>query len=254
MLAFAPTIAYKLTDNVSIGLAAQGYYATLDLDIALPAPGPNNDNGKATLDGDDTGFSYNLGIAWEVSERTRIGLDYQAEVDLDFDGKLKANVPGIRVDSNTELPLAAKVRLGINHNLDDQIGFWFSLGWDDWSALDEVFVSLPEREGGLKKNWDDTYHYAAGFQYRLDRNWEIASGIAYDTNPVDSTDRTADLPVDRQIRYNAGARYTLRDGLTIGGYINYTDLGSAKIDARFWSGEYDKNSAIELGINANWTF
>ncbi len=254
VLGFAPTIAYKLTDNVSIGLAAQGYYATLDLDIALPAPGPNNDSGKATLDGDDTGFSYNLGIAWQATDNTRIGLDYQAEVELDFDGKLRTNPPGARVDSNTELPLAAKVRLGINHQLDDQIGFWFTLGWDDWSTLDEVLVSLPEREGGLKKNWDDTYHYAAGFQYRLDHKWEIASGVAYDTNPVDSTDRTADLAVDRQIRYNLGARYPVRDNLTIGGYLNYTDLGDARIDARFWSGEYQNNSVIEFAINANWTF
>ena len=254
ILSLAPTVSYRLTDTVSIGFAPQMYYGTLDLDVALPALGPNNDNGKASLDGDDTGFSYNVGVAWQVSDNTRIGLDYQSEVDLDFDGSLKATVPGINVDSNTELPLAAKVRLGINHNLDDQIGFWFTLGWDDWSTLDEVLVSVPDREAGLQKNWDDTYHYAAGFQYKLDHHWEIASGVAYDTSPVDSTDRTADLPVDRQIRYNLGARYTLRDGLTIGGYVNYTDLGSAKIDARAWSGEYEKNGVIELAINANWTF
>ena len=175
-------------------------------------------------------------------------------MDIDFDGRLRGNLSGLEVQSNTEIPLAAKLRLGINHNLDDQIGFWFTLGWDDWSTLDEVFVSLPEREGGLQKNWDDTYHYAAGFQYKLDRHWEIASGVAYDTSPVGASDRTADLPVNRQIRYNLGARYTLRDNLTIGGYLSYTDLGSAKINSRFWSGEYEKNGATEIAINANWTF
>ena len=141
-----------------------------------------------------------------------------------------------------------------SHNLDDQIGFWFTLGWDDWSTLDEVFVSLPEREGGLEKDWDDTYHFAAGFQYKLDHKWEIASGVAYDTNPTDASNRTADLPVDRQIRYNLGARYTLRDNLTLGGYLNYTDLGKARIESRFWSGEYEKNSVIELALSANWAF
>ncbi len=254
VLAVAPTLSYRLTDTISVGVAPQGYYATLDLDLAVPAVGPVPEGANATLDGDDTGFSYNVGIAWQPSDNTRIGLDYQAEVDIDFDGNLKGNLSGAKVDSNTELPLAAKVRLGINHNLDDQIGFWFTLGWDDWSTLDEVLVSVPDREAGLKKNWDDTYHYAAGFQYKLDHHWEIASGVAYDTNPVDSTDRTADLPVDRQIRYNLGARYTLRDNLTIGGYISYTDLGSAKIESRFWSGEYEKNGATEIAINANWTF
>jgi len=250
VLAFGATASYQLTDSLSIGIAPQAYYGTLDLDLAIPGPQPR----KASLDGEDTGFSYNVGVAWEVSERTRIGLDYQAEVDLDFDGRLKGDLTGIRIDSNTELPLAAKARLGINHNLDDQIGFWFTLGWDDWSALDEVLVALPEIEAGLEKSWEDTYHYAAGFQYKLDHKWEIAAGVAYDTNPVSASDRTADLPVDRQIRYNLGSRYTWSDNLTIGGYLNYTDLGSAEINARSWSGDYSSNSVIEFAINANWTF
>ncbi|MEP1594855.1 MAG: outer membrane protein transport protein, partial [Halieaceae bacterium] len=123
----------------------------------------------------------------------------------------------------------------------------------DWSALDEVFVALPSQGASLKKNWEDTYHYAAGFQYKASDRWDITAGIAYDTNPVSSSDRTADLPVDRQIRYNIGARYALRDNLKLGGYANYTDLGSAKIKANGWSGEYSSNNVIELGVYANWT-
>ena len=71
-------------------------------------------------------------------------------------------------------------------------------------------------------------------------------------NAVSSTDRTADLPVDRQIRYNVGARYALRDNLNLGGFVNYTDLGSAKIRNDFWSGEYSSNGVVEIGVYANW--
>lgn len=252
VLALAPTIAFQLTDNFSVGAAAQLYYGSLDMKIAVPSIRPNVDNGQGKLDGTDTGFAFALGAVYEFSDLTRVGINYQSEIELDFDGKLKIPAGSVRVDSNTELPLAQMVRVSLHHSLDDQIGFDFTIGWDDWSALDEVFVALPSQGAGLKKNWEDTYHYAAGFQYKASDKWDITAGIAYDTNPVDARDRTADLPVDRQIRYNVGARYALRDNLDLGGYANYTDLGSAKIRTDLWAGEYSSNSVIELGVYANW--
>jgi hypothetical protein len=69
---------------------------------------------------------------------------------------------------------------------------------------------------------------------------------------VDASARVPELPVDEQIRYNAGARYHLSDTLILGGYVNYTDLGKAKIDAEFWSGEYSTNEMIQLSFFANW--
>ncbi|MEP1471112.1 MAG: outer membrane protein transport protein [Halieaceae bacterium] len=253
VLALSPTVAYQLTDDLSVGAGIQYFYGTLDLKLAIPSIRPGVDNGKGKLDGTDSGFGFTLGAVYEFSELTRLGINYQSEVELDFDGKLQVPANSVRVDSNTELSLAQMVRVSLHHSLDDQIGFDFTVGWDDWSALDEVFVALPSQGASLKKNWEDTYHYAAGFQYKASDRWDITAGIAYDTNPVSSSDRTADLPVDRQIRYNIGARYALRDNLKLGGYANYTDLGSAKIKANGWSGEYSSNNVIELGVYANWT-
>ncbi|MEP4486486.1 MAG: outer membrane protein transport protein [Halioglobus sp.] len=247
-----PTVAYQVTDQLSIGAAAQYFYGSLDLEIAIPSVGPGNDNGKAKLDGTDTGFSYALGAVYELSEMTRIGVNYQGEVKLDFDGKLKIPAGGVSANSNTKLPLSPLVRLSLHHSLDEQIGFDFTVGWDGWSTLDKVFVSVPSQGGSLEKNWEDTYHYAAGFQYAASSKWDITAGVAYDTSPVGSRDRTADLPVDRQVRYNVGARYALRDNLDLGGFVNYTDLGNAKIQNDFWSGEYDTNVIVELGVYANW--
>ena len=65
-------------------------------------------------------------------------------------------------------------------------------------------------------------------------------------------DRTADMPIDRQVRYTGGARYKLRDNLTVGGYVNYTDLGSARISTERWGGEYGSNSVLEFSVYFNW--
>ena len=45
---------------------------------------------------------------------------------------------------------------------------------------------------------------------RMDR-WLLQVGFSYDTSPVDSDDRTPDMPMDRQIRYTTGVQYKWSD-------------------------------------------
>jgi long-chain fatty acid transport protein len=82
----------------------------------------------------------------------------------------------------------------------------------------------------------------------------LTSGVSYDTNPVDSKNRNAQLPVDRQLRLAFGARYNMGENLTIGGYLNYADLGNGKIDAANFGGEYKNNAAPQVVANLNWRF
>ncbi len=251
LIALGGTASYRVNDQLSIGAGAQYWYATLDMELGLPSL-PGRDEGRASLDGTDSSYGFTLGAIYEFSDATRIGINYQSELEADFDGKLKASVADVRVDSNTELNMAQTIRIGLHHDLNDTIGLDFTWGWDDWSTLDSVFVSVPDREGALDKNWDDTYHYAIGMQYKLNSDWDLTTGVAYDTNPVDAYERTADLPVDRQIRLSGGARYQFSDTMNLGGYITYMDLGSAKIRGRNWGGEFGDNSIIAFAFNLNW--
>lgn len=253
VLAISPTVGYKVTDKLSLGLALQYYYTTLDFEIALPTI-PGRDAGKGTLDGKDNGFSYALGAMYEFSDNTRLGIRYQGEIDADFDGnvKVQGSILDRSIDSDTNLTMAALLRLGLYHQLNERWGLGVTIGWDDWSALDNVFVSLPEEGAALVKNWDDTYHYALGLEYAASRHWDLTGGIAYDSNPVSAHDRTADLPVDRQVRYTGGARYQLRDNISIGGYLNYTDLGSARISSERWGGKYADNHVLEFSFSLSW--
>jgi hypothetical protein len=40
--------------------------------------------------------------------------------------------------------------------------------------------------------------------------------------------------------------------VSIGGYLNYTDLGSARISTERWGGEYSDNEVIEFSLFFNW--
>ena len=248
VMAMGGTVAYQVTDRLSIGVTPQIFYSTLTQKLRLPGV-------RVKLDGDDTGFGGAVGALYDFNTGTRVGISWQSSFDIKFDGKLKidGNIDGVQVSTDTQLTMAQNVRLALHHDVDDRLGLDFTVGWDNWDELDNIFVSVKGVGGvPIVTDWKDTYHYAAGFQYKLNDDWDITAGIAYDTNVVSANERVPELPVDEQIRYNAGARYHLSNTLIVGGYVNYTDLGSAKIDALLWSGKYSTNEMYQLSLYANW--
>jgi len=84
--------------------------------------------------------------------------------------------------------------------------------------------------------------------------WLLQLEFSYDTSPVDSDDRTPDMPMDRQIRYAAGAQYQWSEKLSVGGQFVYADYGDAKIKNDLLKGEYDRNELFFFALNANWKF
>ena len=263
VLALSPTVAYQVTDHLSVGASLQAVYADLKIDLALPRPDPARPDGKGKLDGNDFRAAYTLGTLYEPAEGTRFGLFYQSKVTAKFDGDFQASYTdvgingeelGRNVATDTELTFAEYVRFGVHQDMNEQWGVDFTVGWDNWSQLGNVLISAENGAAGIPTQWRDTYHYAWGAQYKLDKYWEFTGGVAYDSNPVDSEYRNAQLPVDRQISYAVGARYKLQENILIGGYINYTDLGKARITAKRFGGDFDYNNALALMTNVSWTF
>ena len=251
-LVLMPSIAYRLNDHVSFGFGLPVMYTDLELDVAVPTPDPLLPDGRATIDGDDTVVSFNLSTLIEFSETSRLGIVYQHEFDSTYSGGVEIQPVGAAVGAETDLMLASTVRASFTQEMSDDLTVHLTVGWDDWSALDEINISTQSGGAALPRNWDDTYHVAWGFDYRFNPKWQMRGGVAYDTNPVDKEDRTADMPVDRQVRYALGAQYNRSDNLSIGAELVYADYGSGKIDALGYGGEYDSNDLIFFSVNANW--
>lgn len=254
VMALSPTIAYRVTDKLSVGASLQAVYSNLNLHFAIPRLDANRPEGNGSINGDDVLPGFTLGAMYELSERTRFGLSYQSEIEPKFDGDLKTNPAGLQVSTDTKLPLGEYVRFSVHQAMDERWSVEFTTGWDNWSSLGNVLVDTENRSAGLATNWKDTYHVAWGTEYKLDNYWTLTGGVAYDTNPVSDQNRNAQLPVDKQIRYAVGAQYALMDSLTVGGYVNYADLFSAHIKSKNFGGKFDYNNATQIIANVNWTF
>jgi long-chain fatty acid transport protein len=254
VMALSPTIAYRVTDKLSVGASLQAVYSNLNLHFAIPRLDANRPEGNGSINGDDVLPGFTLGAMYELSERTRFGLSYQSELEPKFDGDLKTNPAGLQVSTDTKLPLGEYLRFSVHQAMDERWSVEFTTGWDNWSSLGNVLVDTENRSAGLATNWKDTYHVAWGTEYKLDNHWTVTGGVAYDTNPVSDQNRNAQLPVDKQIRYAVGAQYALMDSLTVGGYVNYADLFSADIKSKNFGGKFDYNNATQIIANVNWTF
>ena len=89
-LAVNPTIAYQITPWLSVGGGASIVRGEMKAKVAVSTllePG----DGRLRYDATDVGYGFDLGVLFEVSSRTRLGLTYVSEVDLEFKDDLRFN-------------------------------------------------------------------------------------------------------------------------------------------------------------------
>ena len=253
-----PSVAFKATDKLSFGVSLPVMYSDLELDIAIPnLISPGDDEGKGELEGDDVQVAASLSFHYQFTPQTAIGGRATSKFKFDYGGNLERKYGG-QVGINTELTMAAIAKVGLSHYFNDRWSGYATLGWEDWSEMDEVLLSGNSRGVVLPRDWHDTYHSALGADYRVDEQWTLRAGIAYDTSPTNDNDRTADMPLDEQFRYAIGADYMRKSGMKVSGSLVYADYGDAEIDnsgnlrLTGFKGEYKTNDLWFASVSFNW--
>jgi len=250
-LSVIPSVAYKVNDWLSLGASGNIMYGKLDEELTAPPP---NGTGKVEIDGDDFEFGFSFSALAEVSDRTRIGLVYFSEMTPSFDGDVKLSPPGLEVGIDTSITFPQFVKASIYNDLSDQWAVVGTIGWEQWSAFENITISTDQGSKVLPRNWKDTWYFGAGLHYRPTDQWLVMAGAAYDTSPVDDEDRTVDMPMDRQIRLSCGAQYAWSERFTVGGYFTYANYGDAKIEQSLLHGDFERNSLYFLAFSGSWKF
>jgi long-chain fatty acid transport protein len=253
-----PNIAYRVNNWLSLGAGATITYTDIEYRLAAPPTNPPvGGQGQAEIDGDDIEFGFNFGALVDLSPRTRIGAIYVSEIEPDFSGDLTLNTVGPSFATSSELTITYPqlARVGVYHELNDQWALLGTVGWENWSEFDELVLSVENGAVPIPTGWEDTYHFSGGVHYRPKEDWLLQAGITYDTSPVGRSDRSADLPIDRQIRYAVGAQYRWTERKSIGAAFEYIDAGEAGIDnPAILTGEYDTNRVFMFALNFGYKF
>jgi len=208
--------------------------------------------GSVNIDGNDIGATWSLSTFIDVSPRTNLGITYVAENEVSLDSDITVDPVGLLLDADVEFPFVQTARLSIAHDINDNVTLLGTFAWDDWSSFENLLVSTTMGDQSIARNWEDTYKYALGVRWHSGDSWTWHAGAAYDTSPTNASDRTPDMPIDRQIRLGFGGQYERPSGRKIGAVFEYVDLGDARIENDLLVGEYETNRFVTLSINVAW--
>ncbi len=277
-VSFQPTYAYKITDDLSVGLGPRfmlGYFRT-EVAVNNNVLGLGNaEDGQLRYKDTDWGTGANVGVLYNLNERTRLGLAWTSKIKLKFEDKTelkKITNPLLRLalnrldadQLNVDMNVPQTVTTSVSYQLDPQWTLLGSLGWQDWSDFGKVGVEVDTDLGSTartaQRQYKDTWHASIGAQHQINPKLRWNVGLGYDSSAVDDKDRTVDNPMNEAWRLATGVSYALQEDVDV--HMSYTliylgDMDVQQTKARSGgsvSGEY-KNAALHvLGGGVVWRF
>ncbi len=204
LITFGPSVAYKVTDTLSLGATLQVTAGRLKLDQPFGTfDPPASVRFRFRFNMDDYGFHYafggRLGATYRLTDWLTFAVAYQTPREFNFDGDVRLTFPeglGIdRVNTKGTIPLTlphqvdAGVAIKPMPKLLVEVGF----SWIGWSAEDPFrtfTVKLDTPPEGFPRtlaapiNWDDQYIYRIGAAYELTAALTLRAGYSYASNPV----------------------------------------------------------------------
>ena len=265
-IALSPSLGYRVSDRLSLGVGLSVLYTNFDETIAINnnalVPGPATvPDSKIKLENmDDWSLQPFAGLTFQVTDKLLLGAVYRGKSDVNLKGDLNIR--------NWQLPIpqppanSAKlqwdnpqlVEVGLRYRLNDEWHLMANADWEEWSEFSDNYLFV---EGGvldpaaaLDREWKDTWH--AGFAAaRYDGNKVYSMGLSYDSSPVSDSKRTIDLPMDEQFKLSAGMglQHTECLSYSLGATLMYA--GQGKVDqtaqgVRF-KGKFDTNLVFFVG-------
>lgn len=277
-VSFQPTYAYKITDDLSVGLGPRfmlGYFRT-EVAVNNNVLGLGNaEDGQLRYKDTDWGTGANVGVLYNLNERTKLGLAWTSKIKLKFEDKpelKKITNPLLRLalnrldadQLNVDMNVPQTVTTSVSYQLDPQWTLLGSLGWQDWSDFGKVGVEVDTDLGSTartaQRQYKDTWHASIGAQHQINPKLRWNVGLGYDSSAVDDKDRTVDNPMNEAWRLATGVSYALQEDVDV--HMSYTliylgDMDVQQTKARSGgsvSGEYKKAALHVLGGGVVWRF
>jgi long-chain fatty acid transport protein len=254
--------------NYSSALAqtAQGFAAAGAIPPSTVAPfvaaTPGLD-AKATIDGDDSAWGWNIGVLFDIDKNSRLGVHYRSKIKYDIAGNARFDIPalpplgplapvGAAVANflvtpsaqNQQNPLLAdtgvrahvevpdKANVSYFRTLNDRWDIMADLQWTGWSSIKDltfyrsngtILQSTPE-------NWKDSWRYSVGANYRYSDRWMFRGGVAFDETPIKDEFITVRLPDSDRWWLSLGAQYKASPNLKLDAGFTYIFADKANIN------------------------
>lgn len=215
----APSLAYAVNPQISIGGGLDVQYIKAKLAQAIPNPGmlgnPSGD-GKFTVKGDDVSVGYNVGVLYKPTDDLRIGLSYRAAISHDVSGNSVQEFSGTTrkgVTANIDLPDI--VGLGAAYRLTPQVTLLAQGNFYSWNRYDQVTFNYSDgTKSVLEEQFRSTFGGAIGAEVAVGGGWNLRTGLQYDQTPTRDAFRSTSMPDTDRVWFSVGASYAISQNVT----------------------------------------
>ena len=274
---------------MAIATAAQAAAAGGQIPAALVpqivASTPGLDS-SANIQGDDSAWGWNVGVMWDVTRDTQLGVAYRSKIkykvsgNANFDNPTPTVPPALApvvgllttaingtalynsgVTADIELPDIFNA--SVFSRINDRWDIMADVQWTGWSSISELkFVRTDDVVlQNTPENFDDAWRISVGANYRMNDQWKFRGGVAWDQTPVQDAFRTVRLPDEDRWWLAVGAQYKLNNNLKFDAGFSYIWVRDASIHETagsqaangLVSGSFDANVTI-FSLQATYTF
>lgn len=238
-----PNLAWKVNDKLSVGGGISLQYAKAELGMGM---GPMQVNVK----GDSWAWGWNVGLMFQPVETVRLGLAYRSHIAHNAEGHTDVKSPLNQTsDMKVRIKTPDTVTLSATWEATDALRLSGTARWSKWSNFRTLDVQNLDFNGTpyakfanvlVENNWDDTWFFSVGADYKLNGQWTVRGGVAYDQGPVENQYRMAVIPDTDRVWFSGGASYKYTDNLTF-------DFGATYIKGVGDTDLYDKVGGEKIG-------
>lgn len=174
-----PALAYKVTDELSIGASVSLNYADLTLE-----QGPWGPGSYLRFTGDDIAFSGSLSVRWQPHEQHAFGLVYSTESSFDLEGKTRSNILTDDDSAGMDFMTPARIAAGYSYRPAPGWNIEANIEWLNWDELNTLTLQTQSVGGAMAApfEWKSSFIYELGVSYTTGDGYVFAAGYDFNEN------------------------------------------------------------------------
>ncbi len=246
MYTIKPTIAYKVTDKISVG-GGPMYYRIYDFGgvqgypnnlVTNPFPfGINTPDGQVRLNTSGNRWGWQMGTLIKVTEKHRFGYYFRSPVVVKTSGQAKvenSNIPGFlgglglrnyQTGVHTKVSLPMNMTWAYAYQPTPKTHYEVDFTWSHWATHKRLYF-VTDTSGNVRddailnairqadKDWSDAYGIQLGASHKLTKKLTIRGGSFFYWTPVPSKNFTPGVADANHLSLSLGLGYAINKYLT----------------------------------------
>ncbi len=265
-----PTIAYKFSQNLSVGVSIQYNLGSVNMakkaPVVITSPAfVNFGDSYVNLEAkDNQTFGVNVGVLWNVNDQLDLGLSYRSAVTYKFTGTASSTMPST-VPAPYQSAIAAKLphgeisgdlvtpkqlQVGVGYKVTPKLqlsGDFQYIGWSSYDRLTFVFKSMNSSSTTVR-DYKNTFIGRVGAELLASDALALRAGLLYDKNPVKDELLDASLPDADRIGVSVGLGYKITRHIAVD--VAYLFLSFA--DRTITNSTVDENPLAGTKMNGTY--